>query len=461
MKRRNGRGAKGGREVDLEGSGSRTGTGGSAEAKQAGEDRGRWTWTEPAVWTDRMLTALEQGVKGGMWFSLIDKVYSARNLQAAYTRVKANRGSAGVDRETIGRFGGRLDQNLKELEQELRVGTYRPRSVKRTWIPKPGSAEKRPLGIPTVRDRVVQTALRNVLEPIFEKDFAPQSYGFRPNRGCRDALRRVDGLLKAGYQYVVDADLKGYFDSIPHEPLVQRVAEKVSDGEVLALLRAFLEQDVMDGLERWQPQAGSPQGAVISPLLSNIYLDPLDQLAVREGFEMVRYADDFVILCRNREEAQRALAMVQRWTDEAGLQLHPTKTHIADAVEDGFDFLGYRFFQNRRWIRKKSLRRFKDTVRQRTPRNNGHSMAAIIQSLNPVLRGWYGYFKHAYWRIFVSLDGWIRGRLRTILRRRRRGNGRARGRDHQRWPNAFFTEQGLFSLAAAHATARQSASAGH
>jgi RNA-directed DNA polymerase len=417
-------------------------------------------WTEPAVWTDRMLTALEQGVKGGMWFSLIDKVYSPRNLGAAYTRVKANRGSAGVDCETIDRFGRRLDQNLKDLEQELRVGTYCPRSVKRTWIPKPGSAEKRPLGIPTVRDRVVQTAIRNVLEPIFEKDFAPQSYGFRPNRGCKDALRRVDALLKAGYQYVVDADLKGYFDSIPHEPLVERVAEKVSDGEVLELIRAFLKQDVMDGLERWQPQAGSPQGAVISPLLSNIYLDPLDHLAVREGFEMVRYADDFVILCRSKEEAQRALAIVQRWTDEAGLQLHPTKTHIADAVEDGFDFLGYRFFQNRRWVRKKSLKRFKDTVRQRTPRNNGHSLAAIIQSLNPLLRGWYGYFQHAFRSTFVALDGWIRGRLRTILRRRRRRNGRARGRDHQRWPNAFFTEQGLFSLAA-HATARQSASADH
>jgi RNA-directed DNA polymerase len=259
----------------------------------------------------------------------------------------------------------------------------------------------------------------------------------------------------------VDADLRGYFDSIPHEPLVERVAEKVSDGEVLALIRAFLEQDVMDGLERWQPQAGSPQGAVISPLLSNIYLDPLDKLAVGEGFEMVRYADDFVILCRSLDEAQRALAMVQRWTAEAGLQLHPTKTHIADAVADGFEFLGYHFLQNRRWIRKKSLKRFKDTIRQRTPRNNGHSLAVIIQSLNPVLRGWYGYFRHAFWRIYGSLDGWIRGRLRTILRRRLGRNGRARGRDHQRSPNAFFAEQRLFSLAAANAIDRQSARAAH
>lgn len=403
-----------------------------------------------------MLTALEQGVKGGVWFSLIDKVYSPRNLGAAFTRVKTNRGSAGVDHETIDRFGRRLDENLKALEQALRAGTYRPRSVKRTWIPKPGSAEKRPLGIPTVRDRVVQTALRNVLEPIFEKDFAPQSYGFRPNRGCKDALRRVDALLKAGYQYVVDADLKGYFDSIPHEPLVERVAEKVSDGEVLALIRAFLEQDVLDGLERWQPQAGSPQGAVISPLLSNIYLDPLDHLAVREGFEMVRYADDFVILCRSSEEAQRALAMVQRWTAEAGLQLHPTKTHIADAVADGFDFLGYHFFRNRRGIRKKSLKRFKDTVRQRTRRTAGHSLAIIIQNLNLVLRGWYGYFRHAYKSTFRDLDGWIRGRIRSILRRRNRGKGRSRGLDHQRWPNAFFAQHGLFSLAAAHAVDRQS-----
>jgi RNA-directed DNA polymerase len=375
--------------------------------------------------------------------------------------VKANRGSAGIDRETIDQFGKRLDKNLRELEEALREGTYRPRSVKRTWIPKPGSAEKRPLGIPTVRDRVVQTALRNVLEPIFEKDFAPQSYGFRPNRGAKDALRRVDYLLKNGYRHVVDADLKGYFDSIPHEQLMARVAEKVSDGEVLGLIRSFLEQDVMDGLERWQPTAGSPQGAVISPLLSNIYLDRLDHLAARCGFEMVRYADDFVILCRTPEEAQSAMEMVQRWVAEAGLQLHPTKTHIADAVEEGFEFLGYHFFQNQRGIRKKSLKRFKDAIRERTPRTNGHSFSVIVQSLNSVLRGWFGYFQHARARIFGSLDGWIRGRLRSILRHRRGGRGRGRGRDHQRWNNAFFAKQGLFSLATAHATVRQSAKTDH
>src|SRR5437667_10745040 len=196
------------------------------EAKQVGEAQARWAWTEPAVWTERMLTAFEVGVKGGSWFSLIDKVYSLRNLRAAFARVKANQGAAGVDHQTIEMFEANLDTNLTRVSQQLAAGSYRPQAVRRHWIPKPGSNEQRPLGIPTVRDRVVQTALRHVLEPIFERDFAEQSYGFRPNRGCKEALRRVDHLLTAAYTWVVAADLKGYFDTIPHEQLVQRVREK-------------------------------------------------------------------------------------------------------------------------------------------------------------------------------------------------------------------------------------------
>lgn len=193
--------------------------------------------------------------------------------------------------------------------------------MRRTWIPKPGSNDKRPLGIPTIRDRIVQTALLNVLEPIFERDFAKRSYGFRPKRGCKDALRRVDERLNAGYIWVVDADLKSYFDTIPHQPLMERVAEKVSDGRVLELIQSFLKQDIMDGLELWTPDEGSPQGAVVSPLLSNIYLDPLDQQMEREGIEMVRYADDFVLLCRTEEDARGVLSRVQEWTAQAGLKL--------------------------------------------------------------------------------------------------------------------------------------------
>ena len=198
-------------------------------ATQAGEIRDRWDWVEPSVWTERMLTALERGVKGGKWFSLVDKVYALANLRAGFSKVKSNGGAAGVDQQTIEMFECHLEENLGKLSQMLKEGTYRPQGIKRVWIPKPGTKEKRPLGIPTIRDRVVQAALLNVLEPIFERGFAEQSYGFRPNRGCKDALRRVEQKLKRGYTWVVDADLKSYFDTIPHDLMVERVEEKVSD----------------------------------------------------------------------------------------------------------------------------------------------------------------------------------------------------------------------------------------
>jgi len=352
-------------------------------------------------------------------------------------------------------FEGRLDAERKALSDALRTGTYRPQAIHRHYIPKPGTNEQRPLGIPTVRDRVVQTALRHVLEPIFERDFAAQSYGFRPGRGCKDALRRVDVLLEEGYTHVVDADLKSYFDTIPHDRLLALVGKKVSDGKVLALIDAFLHQGVMDGLKEWTPEMGSPQGAVISPLLSNVYLDPLDQLMAREGMEMVRYADDFVLLCRNAEDAAAALVLVRQWTAEAGLTLHPTKTRIIDATTESFDFLGYRFEDGTRRPRPKSLEKFKDTVRAKTKRTSGDSLFTIIGTLNPTLRGWFAYFQHSHKWTFPALDGWIRMRLRSILRRRMGLQGRGRGADHQRWKNAFFTDHGLFSLATAHRLARQ------
>jgi RNA-directed DNA polymerase len=425
-------------------------------ATQAGPVHARWDWTEPLVWTERMLTALDNGVKGGQWFSLIDKVYPERNLGAAYQRVAANQGAAGVDHVTIPMFADHRMDNLHRLSAELREGRYVPQPVRRHWIAKLGSKELRPLGIPTVRDRVVQTALRNVLEPIFERDFAEHSYGFRPGRGCKDALRRVDALLKAGYTHVVDADLKSYFDTIPHDRLMERIRQKVSDGRVLSLLEAFLKQGVLDGLEQWTPEQGSPQGAVISPLLSNIYLDPLDHLMAEQGFAMVRYADDFVVLCRSREEAERALVVVQQWTASAGLTLHPDKTRIVEASEEGFDFLGYRFDAGQRRPRAKSLQKLKDTLRAKTRRTHGHSLLALIADVNRTLRGWFEYFKHSERRTFTSLDGWLRMRLRSILRAQRGLPGRGRGADHQRWPNAFFAQQGLFSLRTAHKLACQS-----
>src|SRR5687768_1044378 len=250
-----------------------------ARAQQDGEAaarRVRWAWAEPGVWTDRMLAALEDGVQGGVWFRLIDKVWLPRNLASAWQRVQKNQGAAGADHVSIDAFDERAEQNLRKLDEELRQDRYQPLAIRRVYIPKPGSDQKRPLGIPTVRDRVVQAALLHVLEPIFERDFAAHSYGFRPGRGCKDALRRVDELLKQGYSHVVDADLKSYFDTIPHQPLLERVKAKVADGRALRLIEAFLKAGVMEGLEQWTPTQGAPQGAVLSPLLSNIYLDELD-----------------------------------------------------------------------------------------------------------------------------------------------------------------------------------------
>ncbi len=402
-----------------------------------------------------MLTTLEQGVEGGKWFRLFDKVFSERNLFAASQQVASKKGAAGVDHVSVTQFERALPESLWEVSDQLKHGTYRPQSIRRVHIPKPGSNETRPLGIPTVRDRMVQAAVVNVIEPIFERDFAEQSYGFRPGRGCKDALRRVDQLLKAGYVHVVDADLKGYFDSIPHDRLMTRVKEKVADGPVLSLIESFLKANILDGLEEWSPATGAPQGAVLSPLLSNIYLDPLDHLVARSGFEMVRYADDFVILCRTPEEASRALELVRSWVAENGLTLHPTKTKVVNAWADGFDFLGYHFEGGTRRPRGKSLEKLKETIRAKTKRTNGDSLATVITSLNRTLRGWFEYFKHSRRWTFGRIDGMIRRRLRSLLShragRRRHGDGLA----NVRWPTAFFTDQGLFSLARAHASARQ------
>jgi RNA-directed DNA polymerase len=430
-------------------------------AKQGGEVLARWVWTEPSVWTERMLTALEEGVKGGVWFSLIDKVWAERNLRASHGKVAAKGGAPGVDHVTVEAFTDDLEANLGKLTGLLRGGSYKPQAIRRVYIPKPGSSEQRPLGIPTVRDRVAQGAIRHVIEPIFEKVFADHSYGFRPGRGCKDALRRVDDLLKSGHGYVVDVDLKSYFDTIPHDRLMGRLREHIADERLLQLIGSFLTAGILDGLDEWEPEAGAPQGAVLSPLLSNIYLHPLDVRLASRGLAMVRYADDIVILCRSRAEAEQALAEVRQWCAAEGLVVHPTKTSIVDVRLSGFDFLGYRFTTTRqgrltRWPRKKSLAKLKDAIRAETKRTEGRSEQCIITTLNPKLWGWFGYFKHSCRTTFTSLDGWIRGRFRSLLRKRLGGTGRGRGRDHQRWPNAYFAGMGLFSLEAAHGLVCQS-----
>ncbi len=264
-------------------------------------------------------------------------------------------------------------------------------------------------------------------------------------------------MLKEDYVHVVDADRKSYFDTIPHDRLLARLKERIADGRLLSPIEAFLKAGILDGLTAWTPEAGAPQGAVLSPLLSNVYLNPLDHAVAQAGFKMVRYADDFVILCRTAEEAQQALQLVRDWTAENGLTLHPTKTKIVDERTEGFEFLGYRFVQHRRFPRRKSLAKFKQAIRAKTKRTSGDSLACIVQRLNPILRGWFAYFQHSSYRsTFAGLDGWVRMRLRSLLRKRSGRDGRGRGRDHQRWPNAYFVEHGLLSLGTAHDLAVQS-----
>jgi RNA-directed DNA polymerase len=430
---------------------------GVPKAKQGREVPQQWQWTEASVWTERMLATLERGIKGGKWFSLMDKVGKRENLQSALKQVVSNGGAAGVDGQRCPDYLKSSPQRLERVQQMLEQGSYEPKPVKRVWIPKLGSKELRPLGIPAVEDRVVQTALRNVIEPIFENLFAQPSYGFRPGRGAKDALRRVDHLLKTGRNWVVDADLKGYFDSIPQDKLMEAVEAHIADGAVNRLIRSFLKQGVMESGQGWKPtEAGTPQGAVISPLLANLYLNPLDHLMAGQGREMVRYADDFVILCQSQEEAQETLEKLQQWVSAAGLVLHPVKTRIVDAsAAGGFYFLGYHFEQGHRWPREKSLRKFRDTIRQKTGRLRPGPMSDIVADINQTLKGWFGYFKHNAVLLREGREGWLRGRLRAILRHRHKLQGRGRGRDHQRWPNAYFADLGLFSLAIARRQASQ------
>jgi RNA-directed DNA polymerase len=438
---------------------------GATLAQQAGEPnpkqarRQRWNWVEASIWTDRMLAALETEVKGNCWFRLIDKVWSRNNLWSAWTKSAKNNGAAGTDGITIDRYEKDAEANVAYLSEQLKAGTYQPKPIRRTHIPKPDGTQ-RPLGIPTVCDRIVQGAVRQVIEPIFEKEFAQHSYGFRPGRGCKDALRRVDALLKSEYRFVVDADLKSYFDTIPHELLMKQIQTRVADGRVLKLIESFLKANIMEGLDQRTPMAGAPQGAVLSPLLSNIYLNPLDHLMVEKGYEMVRYADDFVILCKSKEDAEAALAEVKQWTAKAGLSLHPDKTRLIDAATDGFEFLGYRFDKGRRWPRHKSIMKLRESIRKRTPRNSGVSLKVTIDRINPTLRGWFVYFKHASGGLH-TMDGWIRERLRNILRHQNKLPGRSGKMDHKRWPNRFFARLGLYSLDQAHKLARQSMKTAH
>ena len=417
----------------------------------------RWSWVKPEAWSTRMLEALERGVQGNAWYTLIDKVYRQNNLEESYSRVASNGGSAGVDHVSVEKYGEDLKRELEKLSQQLKTGSYTPQQIKRVYIPKAGGGE-RPLGIPTVRDRVVQTSLLHVIEPIFEKEFLDCSYGFRPQRGCKDALRKTLELLKQGYTTVVDADIKAIFDTINQQKLIELVSKRIKDKQIIELINKFLKQGILvQGKLIDSNGIGTPQGGVISPLLANIYLHELDLEISKHGYQMVRYADDFVIMCKSQEEAEQALLLIKTTMNKLDLTLHPDKTGTVDMKQLGnsFQFLGYIFKNHKNRIlkypRPKSLNKLKDTVRAITPRANGKSMEEIIEKLNQSLKGWFEYYKHSSSYAFSNLDAWIRCRLRAILAKRRKsGSHNRRGYSHLRWHNRYFTNLELFSLHSAH-----------
>ncbi len=428
----------------------------SAEAKSAAMPAGdialRWKWVERSVWTDRMLMALERGVKGGRWYSLMDKVWSETNLLSSWLAVLNNDGAAGVDRQSVAAFQAHSGQDLQRISQELRSDRYERQPARRVWMDKPGSKEKRPLGIPCVRDRGVEGAIRQVLEPIFEHEFAEHSYGFRPGHSAQQAVARVEGLLQEGYLWIVDVDFKSYFDTIPQKPMIELLGQRVSDRRLLRLIEQILRAGVMEGMKGWQPtEQGTPQGSVLSPLLANVYLNPLDHLMAQAGYQMTRYADDLVIQCRSRTEAEAALAAVRSWTEQAGLKLHPNKTRLVDAAQrGGFEFLGWHFERGYQWPREKSQAKLRETIRQLTPRNSGHSLGQIIYALNQRLQGWRAYFDHGVRNVYEELDQMVRRRLRQLLLKRRGKRGKPQGRINYLWPNAHFDPLGLWRLAGKH-----------
>jgi len=356
---------------------------------------------------------------------MYEQVVSMENLRLAAKRVIANGGSSGIDGQTVEQFAARLEENLQRLQRQLRSGSYRPLPLKRVWASKDGTSEMRPLGVPTVRDRVVQTALMLVLGPVFEPDFANCSYGFRPGRGCHDALRQVITLLEQGYVHVVDADITKFFDNINHITLLSLIKDKVQEEWILRLIRAILKTGVLEGSVVTDPGLGTPQGGPSSPLLANIYLNPMDHHMEEKGCKLVRYADDFIILCLTRKQAEDGRKTAEEWLSTVGLSLHPDKTRTVEVNQSyGFDFLGYRFQSDLRSPRPKNIQKLKVNLWNRTRRSGNRDPEKVVGDVNQVLIGWWQHFQLTNKpQPFLELDAWIQGRIAN-LRSLRKGRNR-------------------------------------
>jgi RNA-directed DNA polymerase len=406
------------------------------------------------------------------WYSLRDKVYDMKNLRKAFKRVKANRGAPGIDGETVDAFSANLNENLRRLHEELKTDTYQAQPVRRTYIEK-DDGSKRPLGIPTVRDRVVQQALKNVLEPIFEPEFHPSSYGYRPGRSCQHAVAKAERFMnKHGLAYAADMDLSKCFDRLNHELIIREVSKKVSDSGILRLIRQFLEAGVMEGGVVQESEVGSPQGGVISPLLTNIYLDYFDQKMRAQEIRIVRYADDILVLAGSYREARENMAKaVEILETELKLVVNQEKTSIV-SVYEGVAYLGIEIKEDKVQVHQKRLKKFKGRIKELTKRNQGKNLGNVIKEVNAVTRGWINYFRMANCsRVVKELMGWIRRRLRMkkmtewktwkALHKQLRRVGYGGKYDKlsvKRWRNStnplinkalsneWFQEQGLFDM---------------
>jgi RNA-directed DNA polymerase len=406
------------------------------------------------MWTEAMKAAIGQLRQAGRkWYSVYDKVIDPANLEAAWNRIhhrvqgKKRRQGAGVDGITVAKFADRANENLRILGEQLSAGRYSPSPVRRHYIPKPGSTTLRPLGLPTVRDRVVQEACRSMIEPIFEAEFLDSSHGFRPERSVETACVQVEQHLSKGKTWVVDLDIEKCYDTIPHEPLIDRVARRISDGKVLDLIRCFLKSGVMEEMNIRYETTGTPQGGIVSPVLANIFLHDLDLALEQQGTAWVRYADDVVALCQSREEAEQVLESIREVLQGLGLKLSPDKTRIVH-LDEGFDFLGWHYQGTKRWPRQKSVDKLRHRLRAMTRRNRPGSLKTICAELAPVQRGWFNFFRNGNsLSACGTLDKWLRRRLRSLLRRRHHRRGISRGgNDHRRWPNSYFVRNGFFSL---------------
>lgn len=373
--------------------------------------------------------------------SLIDKVYNGKNLYRAWRKVRANKGVHGLDRVTIRMFESDLDTHLREIQRKLREHRFKPQPVLRVYIPKPADPKKRrPLGIPVVADRIVQQAIVQVVEPLFDALMSSRSFGYRKGRKAHDAIATIIQDAKEGFRVVLDADIASFFDTLDHEVVMSRVRARIADGRVLDLIEAFLKAGISENNVVTVPTEGTPQGGVVSPWLSNLVLDDLDKALESRGWRHVRYADDFVVLCCSREEAQDALTYVQEVLGKLKLSLSETKTRVSD-FNEGFEFLGFHFWNYRLGVRAKSIERFKDRVRVLTQRHQGRNVEAVLEDLNPVIRGWANYVgvaQVAY--LFRSLDGWIRMRLRSFKTKHRNAH------DNWRLPSRRLKKWGLLSL---------------